>query len=674
MERDNDAPKGSIESTYKNLMIDKINRKSDDSNMMHSTNFKDRSGNVSISELDGYNNKTNDSDEYEQFKQSLYDHEDENIEEFSSDDEDYDGEYLDDDNESDYDSTDFADKRFVQDNDLDQYDDTEQQSYEEEEEYELDKTLHDSSSRGSILSKMIIAFLGLLILSGFIYARGDTSSLANMKFDPKSNSGSLINIQKQINHIYNELNKRDEKQSNEFDRKLKLVISQFEKNIKKLIPANVLRFQTDIKALNNRIDSLNFTRKIIGDKNDRPLLTIENITEFQNQLISELNNRLPVEVPVMINNSSTVMIIPELHEYITELVSNLAQYSTVQENKVQDTLKYDLNNYIKEILTNEFQYVDKNYFISELTKNLQNSKYEILDELKEHIQRLDLTNAKVDNTHQYSSVFLKKIINQMYNANEHQWENDLDFATYVQGTKLIKGLTSSSYHHGNGLNPIQLLTDMRTSTSTYWQCEISNSKATGIGCSFAIRFNRPLHLTKISYIHGRFTNNLHMMNSAPKTVSIYVRLSDKRDSDKLISTAKQYSMGDAHPRDSSYIKIGTYMYNLLDNKIKQQFSLPIWFIQAKPLVKSMIFQIEDNYGNKEFISMKKFIINGVTEQDLAIIKSNSFNIRFNEVPEYSNLGDDNQNHHVSVSGIRNNIQEDNIKDIPAFGQDEVVTE
>ncbi|CAI6742588.1 ANL_collapsed_G0029860.mRNA.1.CDS.1 [Saccharomyces cerevisiae] len=207
--------------------------------------------------------------------------------------------------------------------------------------------------------------------------------------------------------------------------------------------------------------------------------TVENVTQWQDQLVKQLDTHLPQEIPVVINNSSA-------------LISDVIESPGIgTAGSAESRWEYDLNRYVKEILSNELQYIDKDYFIQEMNRR-----------------------------------------------------DDLDFATYVQGTKLLNHLTSPTWRQGSGVQPIELLTDSKQSSSTYWQCENEP------GCSWAIRFKTPLYLTKISYMHGRFTNNLHIMNSAPRLISLYVKLSQTKEIKALQTLANQYGFGQHHKRET----------------------------------------------------------------------------------------------------------------------------
>lgn len=102
-----------------------------------------------------------------------------------------------------------------------------------------------------------------------------------------------------------------------------------------------------------------------------------------------------------------------------------------------------------------------------------------------------------------------------------------------------------------------------------------------------------------------------------------------------------------------------------------------WFIQLKPLVRSIVFQVDENYGNKKFISLRKFIINGVTPQDLQIIENNEFPVLLGDTPEYGvTQNTDEGKRKVLLSKPPYASSSTSTKfhpasNVPSFGQDEL---
>ncbi|EDO17390.1 hypothetical protein Kpol_1060p46 [Vanderwaltozyma polyspora DSM 70294] len=641
--------------------------------------------------------------DYDDFKKNILNNEsisDGNDEDYEDDDwlnysdnDDDDDDVDDDDDEGN--SLQEANESFIEDYDeIDDYTSTDMENistedtdYEYEDEY--DTMLHDKSVRynedittsnsnkflRNISLGITMMFILLLTIPLILNGKTDSSISEFSTIKPTS----LGNIQKQVNHLYKEMNTRNDQYQSDLDKTIKVVISQFEKNIKKLIPSNILDFQAQLELLNTKVNSLSssLTNWDTMNKDYRSKFSMENITEWHDKLIEELNHRLPNEIPVVVNGTSSMLVIPELHEYISGLLSDLIQH--VEPTDLKSELKYDLNEYIKEVLENQLQYVDKDYFITELNRNLQLNKHEIWQEVSTKLEQIENENAKYKSSinispDQYSTILLKKMVNKIYNANQHQWEDDLDFGSLSMGTRLLNHLTSSTWKYGYGTSPIELLSTTRGS-STYWQCDSTND------CSWAIRFQQPLHLFRISYVHGRLTNNVHMMNSAPKVISVYVKLADDRSSiSKFLDTAKLFKQGQLFAKDSTYIKIGQYNYNLAETEIRQQFPLPPWFIKLRPLVHSIVFQVDENYGNREFTSLKKFVVKAITQSDLEITSAGEFPFKAGDIPDYSSPSylDDFERLHLKTPRRNNDGDDpdqepkfDDSDNIPSFGQDEL---
>lgn len=578
--------------------------------------------------------------------------------------------WLDDNSTLDEDYTDEADRSFYADNA-----EEESEGYEEESDYQDDERYVEEESAGIASRKWSLIGLALVIM--FIVGPAMNGLLFSRQTSLTPSSGSPA-IQKQINHLYSEMTTREQRAKSEFDKTIKVIISQFEKKIKELLPANVMKLQNQLESLTNRVNNLSFSLSQ-REYASGPVFSIDNVTEWQRRLVQDLETSLPQQIPVVMNNETSMLVLPELNNYLAHVISSLVQErDTARE---EQSLRYDLNSYVKEILANEFQYVDKAFFISELNRRMQLSKHEIWQEMNDKLDQYRLEserNRSPSETipQQYSNILLKKLVNKIYNTNQHQWEDDLDYATFAQGTKLLNHLTSSTWSLGNGVNPVELLRDSRTGSSTYWQCSGSRS------CSWAVRFKEPAYLTRVSYVHGRFNNNLHMMNSAPKVISVYVKLaksSPNVDFKKLKELAASFKQGQPFSKDSQHIRIGQHHYSLTDNQVRQVLPLPSWFIQLKPLVRSVVFEINENHGNTQFTSLRKFIINAVTQEDLRIMESNSFPFKSDDPPDYGSSSIDTtrlkaakleqpQPHEPShpdyeVADLSNTR-------IPSFGQDE----
>lgn len=584
-----------------------------------------------------------------------------------ADDDEADDAWLDDNTTLDHEYSSEADRSFYED-----YEDDGDQLAELGEESDAyhddgNENWHINSKAGIIV---LLTLLGLIFMGPLLnYITASPLSNTSVR-----NPSAMPAIQKQINHLYSEIDHRDQKSKSDFDKTIKVIINQFEKKIRELLPSNVASLKTQLESLTKKVNQLSNSLSN-WERNSGPPFTVDNVTEWQLQLAKELDSQLPQQIPVVMNNSSAMMVIPELGDYLEKLIGGLIQHSKPQLDN--SMLEYDLNQYVKEILANQFQYVDKDYFIRELNRNLQMNKLEIWEEMSTRLDKWHKEQPKGNTLQsvipqQYSNILLKKLINQIYNTNQHQWEDDLDFATFAQGTKLLNHLTSATYIQGAGVRPVELLQDSRYGPSTYWQCGDSQK------CSWAIRFREPLYLTRLSYLHGRFNNNLHAMNSAPQTISVYVKLAKTTknvDLQKVISLAQKFNQGQRFNRDDQFIRIGQYRYSLADNKLRQSLQLPSWFIQLKPLVRSIAFEVDQNYGNKRFTSLRKFIINAVTQEDLIIMETNTFPLRFSDPPEYASTPTAHSVECVKepIQGFDDANLNKNKESIPSFGQDELIS-
>lgn len=516
---------------------------------------------------------------------------------------------------------------------------------------------------------IVVILLIMMIIPLFPYIIKLGNRFNNSLSTPSYNSQSDITatfgtLQKQINHLYNELSIRDEKQKDDLDKKIKIIISQFEKNIKKLIPKKLLSFEDDITRLNQRLNEINDKiESNIKHSKSNPIDTTK-IEELKSSL---MNN---IDLSSLGNTTNSRDNIIQFNEYVSSFIIALFEEVNGNTHNDYESLRNDIRQYVDEITTDKIRTIDNSDTINELKRNMEEQKVELWHEIKEYVNANHYQTLESQTTDQISTNFLRKLILQIYNSNRYQWENDLDFATSVQGSTIIPPLTSLTYKKGNGLKPMSLLSDSAYySPSSYWQCSISS----GSPCQIGIKFNRAIFLTKLYYIHGRLINNLHVMNSAPHQISIYVMLKNDKSRNVFIKEAMKHNMGTLHSKDKRFIKIGLMSYDLENLRIRQQFELPLWYINMRALVSGILFQVENNYGNDEFVSLKKFIVNGVIETDLNIITTGKFPINFKSgdvIPQFNSedLNDDDINNN---SEIRSDI-ETRHGNVASFGEDQPV--
>ncbi|CDO96386.1 unnamed protein product [Kluyveromyces dobzhanskii CBS 2104] len=564
--------------------------------------------------------------DYTQFKKSLI----------------QDDEWLDDESDTDY--TEEADQSFLMENDDDSFlcssstsncgfeDDPSSKCPDSEFYFEDSVRTNNGKWYNNKIYLLITGSLIVWFLASWLFVHGSSPLTPDL-------NKRINTLQNQLNQLNHERDLQKNKYQSDLDQNIKVIIQQFERNVKKLLPKNVKDFSlvhSSIEKLENRVDTLS---EKVAWKN-------------VNETLSRLSKILPSEIPVIINSDHSsegnvsnrqVLLIPELHQYLIELIPPLINNSLdIQSIFTNADFKYDLNHYVKEILSNELQYIDRSQFIQELHSNIHTMREDLSKEIESKTSQLQTPQ-------QISTVILKKMIHRIYNSNQHQLETNLNKVTFAQGAKILNHLCTKTVK--GATNPIDLLEDCSfgCSTSTYWLCQ---SK----GCQWAIRFDEPLFLTKISYLHGRFSHNLEVMAGSPKMIAIYVKpLVPISNADHI----KKWTV------DSTYIELGRFHYDLFSNAIKQDFLLPDWFIQSKTLVRSMIFVVDENHGNPTYTAMRKFIVNGVTPKDLQLM--NSFPSDWSQMaPEYSISVEEQERTRLSKIAKWQDQQ------VPSFGEDELI--
>lgn len=530
----------------------------------------------------------------------------------------------------------------------------------------------------------IILFLSIILpIFPFLYRYtnkvGSFIILNSAKSKPSTlqSSGSFATIQKQINQLYNEMSTKEERQKIDFDSKLKIIISQFEKNIKKLLPKKLLNFEDEINRLNIKMQDLTKKYEQQTKKCSHNNINQDTFKKLEKNLTEKLSSILPEKIPIKINNSSSFISIPQINKDLTKIVSIIFEELITNDIMVlsnnNNNPEVDIEAYINTFLNEKLGDIDKTHLINELNRNIEENNIQLWRHIKDYLKERETTLPKETRLmpEQASTDLLKSLITEIYDSDQHQWENDLDFTAYTQGSRLIKQLTSSTYKNGNGLKPIQLLADsVDGSSSSYWQCSFSQKEP----CRFAITFNEPMYLSRLFYLHDRLTNNLHIMTSAPRDISIYVSLTNIRDLEAFAKEARKHGQGESHPKNNLFIKIGTYRYDLGNTKRRQQFYLPQWYVMCRPVVKAVLFEIDNNYGNEHYVSLKKFIINGVLKEDFEIIKRGSFPLNYQEGQYISEHFSDYPTEPIKHHTRTHLQQEENTvhRNIPSFGEDEKV--
>lgn len=455
--------------------------------------------------------------------------------------------------------------------------------------YDVDHILESSPLRRKSHIWWIVIILGVIFgfTIRFILTMNNNADLSF------ASTPTVKLLENQITKLYSELHNMDNANKKKLDSSIEESINLFEQSIKKLIPKDLLKLKSQLDLINQRIELL--SDKVNKIQNSAPSLTYfsdnnQKIIANPQDILRKLKDSLPSEIPIIIDGQeNNMMILPEIYDLISK------SFDDIESKELQniEDMKIDIDNYIEELITEKYQLIDRQTFLDELEKYFTKNNEQVQHNIKASISKIKIPSSIV---YQYE-------------------QNDVDFATIVQGTKLIQSLTSQTYPQGNGVSPIELLMDTKSiASSTYWQCSMNKHT----GCSWGIQFIKPLFLTHVSYTHGRMQHNLHLMNTAPKRISIYVRPMQPLENHIL----------EYHHLDHNYIKVASMEYDIENPQATQRIPLQEWFIRKRAAVRSMVIQVETTDGNTRYVSVHQFRVHGVTKEDLEVAATNKFPLRF----------------------------------------------
>ncbi|CCD23944.1 Mps3p NDAI_0C02840 [Naumovozyma dairenensis CBS 421] len=461
-------------------------------------------------------------------------------------------------------------------------------------------------ARVSTLKKILSAKFLLMIAitmavaSGILFNHPNRSNLDSTTVNAqrfKNENNSALMLQKQLDHISRELSQRNQNIKLAMNQRITILISQLEKNIKSVIPTNEKKIAQDLDILNRDlkfISSIISSRKLENKKGDR-------------------KNMLPNEIDILINNNitgkqqSSLITDPKLQDFVVNTRSALKSIFRLEPNIDLLNIRAVLDNYTS---SDAMDYVTREYMSNIVSKSFSKTKSDILDYLNLEIH--SLRGKQCDD-----ETSIKAFISQLIDSLTVHVDNELDYGTLEQGSQILPYLTSRSYRRSQyNSNP---LTAFQSNELFYCKSEPS--------CSIAIRFKEPIYLTSLKYSHGRFTNNVHALNSAPKIIVVYIKLhtKDAMILKTFVESAYKHSRSSNsegnifYDKDKSYIKISESVYDLANNKITQDLSLPLWFTNMKLPVRSIIFEVHENYGHTQYTAFGKVSINGITQEDLNLM-------------------------------------------------------
>jgi hypothetical protein len=382
-------------------------------------------------------------------------------------------------------------------------------------------------------------------------------------------SRSLNNLQWQINELNTKQKSKYKELKNYLDVKIDDINSRFisiDKNIKQLRLEN--------KELLNKINSL----------------SVDNIS-------IDLSR-----IPVILDDENNVQLLPEFKTYLQSFIKASLSNDIPQSFKL-DTERF-IQDHIHDILNNKVGYMQKDEILHLISRQFQENKRKLIDEIKQ------LTSIR------HSDVPSRLI------PNEPKQQRKIDYAQASNGARIINYLSTPSFkpktkgwfrsrfinteaEEEDPSSPFIILTP----NQGFWKSQV----ATTLG----IKFLEPVYMNEFQYEHQRVMNSA-LLTSCPKTISLYV-LSDDMDS------LRRYSPYPDHI--GKYQKVIEMQYDLNGEEV-QSVDVPEWM--KKTLVKSILINVKDNYGNEFFTSLYKFHIHGITKFDLLSVEKLITNEQLNE--------------------------------------------
>jgi hypothetical protein len=409
----------------------------------------------------------------------------------------------------------------------------------------------------------------ILTILGIIIVNYILWNRASLPIISNDLSRSLNNLQWQINELNTKQKSKYKELKNYLDLKLDDINSRFisiDKDIKQLKLQN--------KELLNKINEL----------------SVDNISIDSSR------------VPVILDDENNVQLLPEFKAYLQSFIKASLSSDIPQSFKLD--MERFIQDHVHEILNNKVGYMQKDEILHLISRQFQENKRKLIDEIKQltSIRHTDVPSRLI--------------------PNELKQQRKIDYAQASNGARIINYLSTPSFkpktkgwfrtwisnieaEEEDPSSPFIILTP----NQGFWKSQV----ATTLG----IKFLEPVYMNEFQYEHQRVMNSA-LLTSCPKTISLYV-LGDDMDS------LRRYSPYPDHI--GKYQKVIEMQYDLNGGEV-QSVDVPEWM--KKILVKSILINVEDNYGNEFFTSLFKFHIHGITKFDLLSVEKLISNEQLNE--------------------------------------------
>lgn len=410
------------------------------------------------------------------------------------------------------------------------------------------------------------------------------------------------------------------------------------------ITKSIHNLQWQINELNNRQKSkfqdlrnyIDLKMDEVSSKFKKVDQQVDDIKRSNEALLSQLNalslDNIQVElskIPVIIDDDKNIQLLPEFKDYLQSYIKSSLSSNEVQ-RQFQLNLQGFISDYTQEIIHSKVGFMNREEILKLISLQFQENKRKLIDEIKQLTTR---------------SLRPKEVPEKLVSSSGYVKQDKVDYAQSSNGARIINYLSSKTFkprtkskswlqsvfsasgpttnnRNANGyenqdpdnwddVNPTSPFIVL-TQNDGFWKTEDING-------TIGIKFLEPIYMDEFLYEHKRVFNSA-LLTSCPKVLSICVQ----SDDDAYLQEHTPFAN---EQRGDKYTKVLELHYDLNDDAI-QHAEVPSWL--KKVLIKSMIVQIDGNYGNDFFTSLYKFHIHGITRFDVLSVEKLMQNTEISE--------------------------------------------
>lgn len=314
----------------------------------------------------------------------------------------------------------------------------------------------------------------------------------------------------------------------------------------------------------------------------------EQLTDSKQRFDSFVNDKFPKYVPTIQTKDGQIELMPEFQSQITNLIGEyvsqaLNSNKTIPKFEPKEIIrKEQIEKYLSDFVQNNdvLNLVNLKNSSSSLSKFI---KDEILHNLngvvKQRLKGYEESKTKINKDENdrliidsTTELILSKLIKKIYNSNESKYMAKYNYADYENGARIVPELVSSFdsfnitelynqqqqykvfkklkrvFGYGNNENAVYNKAKGKNMVLNTYQAILPSTviakdnfpnlsgHKTGVK-TFAIKFAQPIYLTNLLISYPRFEKNAGAVYSAPKKISVWIKL---KNPDTSLPKLKNY--------------------------------------------------------------------------------------------------------------------------------------